>query len=414
MINRPSAIREIMRMTDEKNMKRMGLDPANVISFGGGWVNHRAPEALREIYLEICSDPKTFHEVGAYPPTPGLRTCREQLARLEEDLFGMDVGEENVLVSQSSTQLTHDIFRTIANPGDCVVLLDPTYANYYGQVLSSLGHYNGSNRPEAEVAYLRVFDPESWSFMPDVDLTISELEDIFKERNPKAMLIPSPDNPTGQVVSDKFVEAAMELCEENDAYLILDYAYKNQCFLETTPSYFSWSPSEYENLIMIYSNSKWARGLGRRMGWIMGAENVLTGLSQMLNYSLLCGDNFHQQAMAEFLDRTISNGSLKVYLNETNETYKEAARVTVDAIEKYTDARSLVPQGGIYTVAELGGGSETFVMDVMKNTGVLLVPGIGFGESTRSGVRISYGPLVEDMTKIEEGMERVGNYLDEK
>lgn len=400
-----------MRMTDEKNIRRMGLDPADIISFGGGWVGHRAPEGLREIYQDICSNPQVFHEAGAYPPTPGLRDCRRQLARLDEVLFGMDVAEDNVLISQSSTQLTHDVFRAIANPGECVVLLDPTYANYYGQLVFSLTYYNGGHKPEANVSYLRSFDEESWSFMPDVDATIGELERIFRKENPRAILIPSPDNPTGQVVPDRFVEAAMELCQEHDAYLVLDYAYKTQCFLETMPKYYSWSPAEFENLILIYSNSKWARGLGRRMGWIMAPEVVVSGITQMLNFSVLCADNLHQFAMARFLEETLDDGSLAAYLRDTRNAYQEAARITVDSIDRYCGSRRLVPQGGLYTVMELGDGGENLVNDVMRNTGVLFVPGVGFGESTKRGVRVSYGPLVEDTEKIKEGMRRVGEYL---
>jgi len=400
-----------MKMCDEKNIRKMGLDPGEIISFGGGWVNHRAPEKLREVYMEICRDPELFHETGAYPPTPGLRSCREQLARMEEKLFGMEVNEDNVLISQSSTQLTHDIFRIIANPGDPIILLDPTYANYYGQLVFSLTVRNGSQNARAEVEHIVTLDSERWEFIPDPDSTIANMEELFRRRHPKAILIPSPDNPTGQVIPDKFMEAALELCQEYDAYLIIDYAYKTQCFLDTLPDYFRWSPGEIENLILIYSNSKWARGLGRRMGWIISSEKVVNGLTQMLNYSLLCGDNMHQMAMARFLEESLSDGSLERYLTDANELYKRAARVTVGSIDKYCGLRRLVPQGGLYTLMEIGDGSENLILDIMKNTGVLLIPGTGFGDSSKNGVRISYGPLVNDTGKIIEGMKRVGEYL---
>jgi aspartate/methionine/tyrosine aminotransferase len=117
--------------------------------------------------------------------------------------------------------------------------------------------------------------------------------------------------------------------------------------------------------------------------------------------------------MAGFLEQTLDDGSLKNYLDDTRDAYKQAAKVTVDAIDEFCATRRLVPQGGIYTLAEFGDGSDSFVTELMKNTGVLFVPGIGFGESARPGVRVSYGPLVEDMDKIVEGMKRVGEYLHE-
>ncbi|MFP4169845.1 MAG: pyridoxal phosphate-dependent aminotransferase [Methanomassiliicoccales archaeon] len=414
MMSRPSAIREIMKMCDDKTVRAMGLDPEDVISFGGGWVGHSAPDSLRDIYLDICGDPSVFHEAGAYPPTPGLRQCRASLARMEEDLFRMDVSEDNVLVSQSSTQLTHDLFRVLADPGDCVVLLDPTYANYYGQLIFSLTRWrgeNGCNEADAEVSFLRTMDMETWSYMPDVDRSIGELEDLFRRKDPRMLLIPTPDNPTGQVVPGEFMEAALELCQENDAYLVVDYAYKTQCFLDSYPDYFSWSPQEMENLVLIFSNSKWARGLGRRMGWIMASEKVVEALTQLLNYSLLCGDNLHQMAMARFLDTTLEDGSLRSYIHDINEDYKRAADVTVRSIDEFIGARRLEPQGGLYTVMDLGTDTRELVPEIMRNTGVLFVPGAGFGPSFGQGVRVSYGPLVYDPEIIREGMRRAGEYL---
>jgi aspartate/methionine/tyrosine aminotransferase len=68
----------------------------------------------------------------------------------------------------------------------------------------------------------------------------------------------------------------------------------------------------------------------------------------------------------------------------------------------------------LYTMMEIGGGSKDFIMDIMRNTGVLFVPGSGFGETSKTGVRVSYGPLVDDTDRIREGMRRVGNYLNAK
>ena len=408
-IKTPSPIRQIMKMADRKNIINMGLDPDDVISFGGGWVNHRAPERLREIYREIIDDEGLFHKSGGYSATPGDMEAREALARMERHLFNMDIGPENIIIGQGSTQLTHDVFKTIADPGDGVVLLDPTYANYEGQLTYTLGEDIG-DRIEARIYRLRAMDTESWEFMPDPDDAVERLKALFTAKKPKIVLFPSPDNPTSQIPPESFVKAALEISEDYGAYLILDFAYKTQVFGKE-PSYFSWSPREHENLIAILSNSKWGRGLGRRLGWLEASEDVIAGMERTQQVSILCPDTLHQMATTRYINESIEDGSLRRYVEEVKREYERAAEITIKAIDDHLGMRRLVPKGGLYTVMEVGMDGDDFVRDVLKNTGVLFIPGKGFGRTLENAVRISYGPLVNQTEKIVEGMERVGRYL---
>jgi aspartate/methionine/tyrosine aminotransferase len=88
-IQKPSPIRQIMKMAERKNIINMGLDPDDVISFGGGWVNHKAPEEFRQSYIDVCSDPSEFHKSGAYSTTLGDSELRELVAKFEQELFGI-------------------------------------------------------------------------------------------------------------------------------------------------------------------------------------------------------------------------------------------------------------------------------------------------------------------------------------
>src|SRR5262245_54410698 len=124
-----------MKMAERRNILAMGLDPSAVISFGGGWVNHAAPDELRLAYEAIAADAAGFHTARAYTATLGDMACREQLARFDAALFGTEhLGPEHIAIGLGSTQLTHDLFRALVDPGDTVLLLDPTYANYEGQI----------------------------------------------------------------------------------------------------------------------------------------------------------------------------------------------------------------------------------------------------------------------------------------
>ena len=86
---KPSPIRQIMKMAERQNILAMGLDPARVISFGGGWVNHAAPDEFRQAYEAIVQDKELFHKSGGYTATLGDMECREQIARFEEHLVGV-------------------------------------------------------------------------------------------------------------------------------------------------------------------------------------------------------------------------------------------------------------------------------------------------------------------------------------
>ena len=85
----PSPIRQIMKMAERQNILAIGLNPDDVISFGGGWVNHPAPDEFRQAYQDIVKDPALFHKSGGYTATLGDLECREQIARFDAHLFGV-------------------------------------------------------------------------------------------------------------------------------------------------------------------------------------------------------------------------------------------------------------------------------------------------------------------------------------
>lgn len=404
-IAKPSPIRQIMKMAERQNILAMGLDPAQVISFGGGWVNHEAPEAFRQAYQAVASDPDLFHKSGGYTATLGDMECREQIARFEEHLFGVPrLAAEHVAVGMGSTQLTHDLFRTLLDPGDTVMLLDPTYANYEGQLaFAATG---------IKVVRLRVLDPDTWSYLPETDPAgvAREFTRLFAQHRPKLVLFGAPDNPTSQVVPQALAEVMLATTAEAGAWLAIDFAYKCQYF-QTPPAYYAWSPADHPNLIGIHSNSKWARGLGRRLGWIEAPAAVVEAIERVQQCSILCPDTLAQMAMARYLKQAMADGSLRKYVDDTNVIYKNAAAVTLAAVDTHLQRPRLTPFGGLYTVVDIGTNAEAFVPRALQATGVLVVPGGGFGASLTNGVRISFGPLVRDTAKIAEGLERLGRWM---
>ncbi len=394
-----------MKMAERQNILAMGLDPDDVISFGGGWVNHAAPDEFRQAYQAIVSDPDTFHRSGAYTATLGDLACREQIARFEAHLFGVPrLGPEHIAIGLGSTQLTHDLFKTLLDPGDTVMLLDPTYANYEGQVAFVA--------PGATIVRLPVLDPETWRYRPiaDPDGVARDFIRLFERHRPKLVLFGAPDNPTSQVVPQGLAELMLERTAAAGSWLAIDFAYKCQYF-QTPPAYYAWSPADHPHLIGIHSNSKWARGLGRRLGWLEASTAVVDAVERVQQCSILCPDTLSQMAMARYLGGAIDDGSLRRYVERANTLYAEAARVTLAAIDEHLQRPRLTPFGGLYTVVDVGRDADQFVPEALKATGVLVVPGRGFGPSIANGVRISFGPLVMHPERITEGLRRLGTWM---
>jgi aspartate/methionine/tyrosine aminotransferase len=397
-----SPVREIMDLANPQFFKKAGLDPAEVISFSGGWVNHEAPPLLREAFAEIIRDEKRFHFSGGYSPTIGMPECRSAIVDFEKHVFGdaMKLAPENIAIGCNSTQLTFNLMHIMLSPGDKLLLPDPSYCNYPSQVTALEG---------VKIIRFPLLDVRSWRFVADEKT--AEFVKFIRAEKPKMILLCAPDNPTSQVPSTAFVKAALEAAQEVGAFLVIDFAYKQLVWGDSIPEYFSWGPTE--NFVSIHSNSKWCRGLGRRLGWVEGPVEIVEALEAVQGSSILCPDTLHQMALTDYVKKAIATDILRPYVQATAKLYETAAMRTVQAINEHLKLPCLVPQGGLYTVVRTGVESSEFTRRVLERTGVIVVPGWGFGDTLKHAVRLSYGPLVHNLDRIDVAMKRVGEFLAE-
>jgi aspartate/methionine/tyrosine aminotransferase len=241
------------------------------------------------------------------------------------------------------------------------------------------------------------------------DEKVEEFAAFIRAEKPKMILLCAPDNPTSQMPSTAFVNAALEAAVEIGSFLVVDFAYKQLVWGDNLPEYFAWGPTD--NFVSIHSNSKWCRGLGRRLGWVEGPPQIIEALEAVQGSSILCPDTLHQMALVDYVKNGIQTDSIKPYIRETAKLYETAAKHTVEAIHEHVKLPCLVPQGGLYTVMHTGVESSEFTRNLLEKTGVIVVPGWGFGDTLKDAVRLSYGPLVHNLDKIDEAMQRMGEFL---
>jgi aspartate/methionine/tyrosine aminotransferase len=393
-----SPVRQIMEFANPSYFRSIGLDPANVISFAGGWVNHDAPEEMRNVYEDLARDAERFHASGGYSPTLGFAECRAAVVEFERHIHGissLDPGQ--VAIGANSTQMTHTLMSVLMDPGDTILLLDPSYCNFPMQLLTSI---------DCKIIRFPVVDTGSWLYAADE--RINAFSDFIRSNRPKVILLVAPDNPTSQIPSQRFLEAALEAAKDIGAFVLVDFAYKELVF-QTPPDYFSWAPSDH--FLSIHSNSKWCRGLGRRLGWIEAPSQVIEAFETLQGASALCPDSLHQMAFSDFVHISVKSGGLKRYIHDTAKLYARAAEATTSAIARHLGVPCFTPQGGLYTCFPVPTDGARFVEAALKATGTLLVPGWGFGHSLTNAVRASFGPMVKTPEKITLGMERLGRFL---
>jgi aspartate/methionine/tyrosine aminotransferase len=402
-----SPIRRIMEMASRDNLIKMGLNPDDVISFAGGWVNHPAPEELRQEYIDIAQDANLFHKTGGYSDSDGSPELKKALLSFNAELYGIHSStEENIIIGQSSTQLTFSLFKILLNPGDKVLLFDPAYANYPEQIQTCMN--------AQDIVYFPLFDEKTWTFVADENKLADEFEVFMEREKPKMILFSSPDNPSGMILPDKFVKRMLDVALKLDCFVAIDFAYYTFLYDKELPAYFFYSHKEYPNLIKIFSNSKWCRGLGRRLGWIEATSNLIVTLKVVQQSLILCPDSLHQMALTNYINKGLKDGSIREYIRNINDDYQRASDFLCKCIAQYLSSRFTIPEGGLYSVVDVGMDGDAFVAEMLKKTGVVFVPGGGFGNSLKNGIRISFGPLVYDKAKIEEGFIRVSKVFHRK
>ena len=178
-----SPVKQIMMYADPATFRELGLNPADVVSFAGGWVNHQAPEGLQRAYLSIVQDAVQLHKSGGYSPTLGMPECKAALAAYEHYMYGIQLHNEHIAIGQSSTQMTYDLMSVLMNPGDKILLLDPSYCNFPTQITTAL---------DVDVLRFPVVDVASWRYIADEK--IEEFVTFVAKEKPKVILLVSPDN----------------------------------------------------------------------------------------------------------------------------------------------------------------------------------------------------------------------------
>ncbi len=384
-----SPIRRIAALLDEARRKE------DIISFGGGAPSLPPPQEVVDFLID--SFRKNPQKTVAYGSTRGLVELRQLIAEDLKKYWGVEYDPaEEILIVNGGTEGIYLALASILEPNEEVIILDPTYLGYS----EAIKLFNGRIR-RVPVTVENDYQPR----LEDVEKVVSPLT--------KAFILLSPDNPTGRIVTEKFVKGLIDLAVKYDFWILFDAVYKHITYGRPTP-WVDRYPEARDRTITINSFSKEASIPGFRLGYVTGPKEAIDAMEKIKQYVSLAPDTVGQIAMIKFYQDGIKDRYLR---DVVIPTYKKRRDLMYELIKEYLpEAKTVLPEGAFYFFVDIrsyleamGRNDEEFANRLLYRKSVVVIPGIFFGERGRGHVRMTFVSEPED--RIREGVKRIGAYV---
>ncbi len=372
----PSGIRKYFDMLDD-----------SCISLGVGEPDFATPEGIRKEALKRLS-------VGRIPYTsnagmPELRELILQYLEARFDLTGYSLPE--TLITVGGSQAIDLALRAVINPGDEVIVPEPTYVAYIpsiklagGVPVSITTTHEGRFKISAE-ALRAAMTPRT-----------------------KALLLPFPNNPTGGIMERADLEALAEVLKDTDVVVITDEIYAELTFNGKRHVSFASIPGMRERTIVLNGFSKAFSMTGWRLGYAVGNKPFIAAMTKIHQLTMLCAPTTGQIAGVVAIERGLANDWADIrYMTEE---YDRRRRYLVDAFNDL-GLECKEPEGAFYvfpSIRSTGLKSEEFCDRLMNEHKVVTVPGTAFGAAGEGHIRCCYAT---DLDKIKIAVDRIKAFL---
>lgn len=356
--------------------KARGVD---VISFGIGDPDLPTPGHIIERLQKEAANPATHR----YPSYEGLAVYREAVARWYGKRFGVELDPKTEVVSLigSKEGIAH-IPMCFVDPGDLCLVPDPGYPVYSIGVLFAGGE-----------SYKMPLLAEN-GFLPDLSAIPTEVA-----KKAKLLYLNYPNNPTGAVADLDFFKEVVAFAKANDIIVCHDAAYTEIAFDGYRPISFLETPGAKEVGIEFHSLSKTYNMTGWRVGWAVGNSDVISALGRIKTNIDSGIFEAIQYAGVEALEGP------QDCLEENIKIYTQRRDLLVDGL-KSLGCPIEKPKATIYVWAPVptGMNSTDFAALLLEKAGVVVTPGVGYGDSGEGFFRMS---LTLPTERLEEGLERI-------
>ena len=352
---------------------------ADVIHLEIGQPNFATPRHICRAAGEAAADGFTY-----YTPNAGIPELREAIAEKLRRFNGIDAGAENVVVTTGGVGAINTSLLTLCDPGDAILLSDPTWPNY------------------GMMAVLQDLEVRRYNLRPE-DGWLPNPEEIEKQITPdcRAMVLVSPSNPTATVIGEDLMRELVELARRHDLWVISDEVYDAITFGKPA---FSAYPIDPGRVISVFSFSKTYAMTGWRIGYAVCRPDVAKQLSKCQEPTSSCVSSLSQVGALTALRGPQDPVSMM----------RDAYRGRRDRVVELLSAADIPfaqPDGAFYMwvdISRSGLSDDEFAIRMVTDHRVAVVPGTVFGPNGGTHVRIS---LATDSDLLVEGVSRMINAI---
>jgi aspartate aminotransferase len=371
-----------LRLNEEARLLRERGLP--VIHLGIGEPKNKAP-----INAILAAGNKLNSGDVKYTPTDGLPSLKKAIIMYTEDNYNRIVAPENIIVTNGAKQSLFNVIYSLIDPQDEVILLAPYWVSYPEMVKMAYG-------------IPIIVTPKDGTFYP-------RMEDILEAVSSytKAIIVNSPNNPSGMIFPPEFIGELVEFCEAKGIYLIMDDIYHRLVFdgKQAVPGYqFTQKDTESTKVIVTNGVSKIYGMTGFRIGWVIANRRMVEVMTNV-QAQMTSNPATILQAAAEGALNGIQSDVESLRL-----TIENNRNVIMQELKSFSGIRSVMPEGAFYCLPDFRAYEEISIKlaDFLLNKAlVVTVPGIEFG--FEGHLRLSFSGTVKEIT---EGIARMKWALD--
>jgi aspartate aminotransferase len=389
--HRARAIKPSPTLTVSALAKQMKAEGHDVINFGVGEPDFNTPEYIKNAAKKALDDNFTRYTVSA-----GILELREAIVEKFKKDNALEYTADQILVSPGAKASIIHILLAICDPRDEILIPSPYWVSYTSQVEMVDGH--------------PILLPTDMS--TNFKITAQQLDEAISSlSNPKALILNSPNNPTGSVYTKDELLGIAEVCVKNNILIISDEIYEKLIYDDVEHvSIASLSPEAKEITIVINGVSKAYAMTGWRLGYAAGPIEVIKYASRIQSHTTSNVNSMTQKAAIIAL--TEDDGSIE----KMRQQFEKRRNFLVKELNNIPNVKCILPKGAFYAMPDISfylqnnkiniTSSADLCTYILKKYFVAIVPGLAFGANNY--VRFSYANSMEN---IEAGLQRFAEGL---